>query len=107
VIGRAAYQNPKQIEAKLQENLVATTFTKGEVVAARDIIPRDIAVVVVSSGDAVKSHRSWDDGQRELTRTTDNLIAWDVVNHAPHAVWNHPEGRRVLEKRLGQLVRQK
>ncbi|RPA96198.1 hypothetical protein L873DRAFT_1811839 [Choiromyces venosus 120613-1] len=107
VIGRSAYQNPKQIKAKLQENLVATTFTRNEVVAARAILPRDIPFVVVSSGKAVKADKSWDDGQRELTELTDNLIAWDVVDHAPHEVWNDPQGRVLLEKRVGELVHQK
>lgn len=107
MVGRSAYQNPKQIKAKLQENLVATTFTRGEIEAARDTLPKDIPVAVVSSGRRTRADKSWDDGQRELTKITHNLIAWDVVNHAPHEVWKHHEGRRVLEKRLGELVRRK
>jgi len=107
VIGRSAYQNPKQIKAKLQENLVATTFTRNEVVAARAILPRDVPLVVVSSGKAIKADKRWDDGQRELTELTDNLVAWDVVDHSPHEVWNDPQGRTLLEKRVGQLVRRK
>lgn len=42
--------------------------------------------------------------QEDLTKVTDNLIAWDVVGGAPpEEVWRSYEGRRVLEKRLGQL----
>jgi len=107
VIGRSASQNPKQIKAKLQENLVATTFTRNEIVAARAILPRNIPFVVVSSGKAVKADKRWDDGQRELTKLTDNLVAWDVVDHSPHEVWNDPQGRALLEKRVGELVRRK
>ncbi|KAG0632752.1 hypothetical protein HOY80DRAFT_747315 [Tuber brumale] len=107
VIGRSAYQNPKQIKAKLQENLVATTFTRNEVIAARAILPRDIPFVVASSGKAIKADKRWDDGQRELTELTDNLVAWDVVDHSPHDVWSDPQGRALLEKRIGELVHQK
>ncbi|CUS10144.1 unnamed protein product [Tuber aestivum] len=107
VVGRSAHQNPKQIKAKLQENLVATTLTRNEAVAARAILPRDIPLVVASSGKAVKADKRWDDGQRELTELTDNLVAWDVVDHSPHKVWNDPHGRALLEKRVGELVHRK
>ncbi|PWW78822.1 hypothetical protein C7212DRAFT_304762 [Tuber magnatum] len=107
VIGRSAYRNPKQIKAKLQENLVATTLTRNEAVSARAILPRDIPIVVVSAGKAVKADKRWDDGQRELTELTDSLVAWDVVDHSPHEVWNDPHGRALLEKRVGELVHRK
>lgn len=102
--GRSAYQNGKQIKARLQENLVATTFTRNEIIAARAILPKDIPVAVVSSGKAVKADQQWNDGQRELTKITENLVAWDVVNHAPHNVWDSMEGSGLLLKRLEQLL---
>jgi pimeloyl-ACP methyl ester carboxylesterase len=104
VYGRDAYQNGGQIKYKLQENLVATTFTNNEIIAARGILPRDTPVVVVSSGQKVKRDKEWNDGQRELSKLTDNLVAWDVVNGAPHEVWRNSHGREILEKRLTQLV---
>lgn len=104
IYGRSAYQSGKQIKAKLQENLVATTFTKNEIVAAGAILPKDMPIAVVSSGKAVKADQRWNDGQRELTEITENLVAWDVVRHAPHDVWNSIAGRSLLVKRLGQLL---
>jgi len=35
---------------------------------------------------------------------TDRLVAWDVVNRAPHEVWRTVEGREVIEERLKELV---
>jgi pimeloyl-ACP methyl ester carboxylesterase len=104
IYGRSAYQNGKQIKAKLQENLVATTFTRNEIAASSAILPKDVPFVVVSSGKAVKADQQWSDGQRELTEITENLVAWDVVNHAPHKVWSTMTGSRLLVKRLEQLL---
>lgn len=54
IFGSAAYQNGKLIKAKLQESLVATTYTHNEIVTAKVILPRDVPLAVVSSGDRVK-----------------------------------------------------
>ncbi|KAH0608933.1 uncharacterized protein H6S33_001161 [Morchella sextelata] len=104
IYGRSAYQSGKQIKAKLQENLVATTFTKNEIAAAKAILPKNVPVAVISSGKSVKHDQQWNDGQRELTEITDNLVAWDVVNHAPHDVWNSIDGANILQKRLKELL---
>ena len=104
VYGRSAYQSGKYLKAKLQENLVANSFTKKEVNQARIIQQKDTPLVVVSSGIETKRDSEWESKQRDLTTVTDNLVAWDVVNKAPHEVWKTYDGRRVLEKRLGELV---
>lgn len=54
VFGISAYQNGKLIKAKLQESLVATTYTQSEIKTARLILPRDLPLAVVSSGQMVK-----------------------------------------------------
>ena len=105
VYGKSAYQGGKFIKAKLQENLVAGSLTKNEVVQARNIQSRKTPLVVVSSAIECKRDNEWERKQEDLTKLTDNLIAWDVVNGAPHEVWKTHEGRTLLEKRLGQLVR--
>ena len=107
VYGKSAWQGGKYIKAKLQENLVAASLTYDEIVQARNI-QGDIdqtPLVVVSSGDMVKYEDGWKDRQRDLTTITQNLKSWDVVEGAPHEVWKTLEGRKMLEKRLGQLVR--
>ena len=105
VYGRSAYQGGKYIKAKLQENLVAASLTKNEIVQARNIQSKKTPLVVVSSGIEVRWDHEWERKQEDLTRVTKNLKAWDVVNGAPHQVWRTLEGRMVLEKRLGELVR--
>jgi len=103
--GRSVYQGGKYIKAKLQENLVANSLTKNEVVQARNIQEPNTPLVVVSSGISTRNDREWNDKQQDLTKITDNLVAWDVVGGAPHEVWRTLEGRQILEKRLGELVK--
>lgn len=107
IYGKSAYQSGKYIKAKLQENLVANSLTKNEVVQARNIQEPKTPLVVVSSGISTRNDREWNDKQQDLTKITENLLAWDVVGGAPHEVWRTLEGREILEKRLGELVRGK
>ncbi|PNY28358.1 Uncharacterized protein TCAP_01717 [Tolypocladium capitatum] len=104
VYGRAAQQSSKVIFAKLQESLVLNSFTKRDVQSSRQIQQRHTPLVVVSSGREVKRSGEWEEKQRDLTTLTDNLKYWDVVNRAPHQVWETLEGREQIEKRLRQLV---
>ncbi|KAI9828701.1 MAG: hypothetical protein M1832_001804 [Thelocarpon impressellum] len=105
VYGRSAYQSGKLLKSKLQENLVANSLTRNEVSAARTILSKKTPLVVVSSGVEVRRDSEWERKQRELTHMTRNLVAWDIVNAAPHEVWRTAEGRQVLEKRLGELYK--
>jgi pimeloyl-ACP methyl ester carboxylesterase len=105
VYGRAAYQGGKFIKAKLQENLVADSLTKNEIIQARNIQNKKTPLVVISSGIEVRKDNTWNKMQTDLTKLTDNLKSHDIVSGAPHEVWHTLEGRRVIEKRLGQLAR--
>lgn len=105
VYGRNAYQSGKFIKAQLQENLVADSLSKNEVVSARNIQSADTPLAIVSSGIEVKRDSEWERKQKDLTKLTDNLVGWSVVNKAPHQVWQTLEGRAVMEKRLRQLVK--
>jgi len=105
VYGRAAYQGGKYIKAKLQESLVADSLTKTEVGTARTIQNNKTPFALVSSGIEVRRDSTWDSKQRDLSHLTNRLLSWDVVNKAPHEVWKTLEGREIMEKRLGELVR--
>jgi pimeloyl-ACP methyl ester carboxylesterase len=105
VYGKEAYQGGKFIKAQLQENLMAQALTAKEIRNARTIQTPDTPLVIVSSGLQVRNDDEWEGKQRDLTNITDNLLSWDVVNKAPHFVWETYDGRRVMEKRLGQLVK--
>ncbi|KAK3110539.1 hypothetical protein LTR53_015055 [Teratosphaeriaceae sp. CCFEE 6253] len=104
VYGKAADQTGKYLKAQLQENLVADSLTKSEVASSRTIQAVDTPLVVVSSGIKVKTSSDWARKQEDLTKITGKLLAWDVVNKAPHRVWDTYNGREVMEKRLGELV---
>jgi pimeloyl-ACP methyl ester carboxylesterase len=104
IYGRASQQSGKRIFAKLQESLVADSFTKRDVRSSRQIQLQETPLVVVSSGKLIKSSGKWEKKQRDLTKLTDNLKKWDIVEDAPHEVWRTLEGRDRIEKRLRQLV---
>jgi hypothetical protein len=104
VFGKSSYQGGKFLKNKLQENLVAMSLTKNEVVTSRNIQDPKVPLVVITSGVHVKKDKDWERKQEDLTKVTDNLVAWDVVKAAPpEEIWRTKEGRKVLEKRLGQL----
>ncbi|GAB7364142.1 hypothetical protein MBLNU230_g4693t1 [Neophaeotheca triangularis] len=105
VYGRQAYQGGKFIKAQLQENLVADSLSKNEVVSARTIQAADTPLVVVSSALSDRKDDEWRRKQEDLTKVTDNLVGWDEVRKAPHFVWRTLEGRQVMEKRLGELYK--
>ncbi|GJN73019.1 integral membrane protein [Purpureocillium lilacinum] len=104
IYGRASQQRGKFIFAQLQESLVADSFTKRDVRSSRQIQERDKPLVVISSGKEVKRSKAWEEKQRDLTELTDELRHWDIVNGAPHRVWETLDGRQQIEKRLRQLV---
>ena len=105
VYGTSAYQGGKFIKAKLQENLVADSLTKNEITQARHIQDDGLPLVVVSSGIHYRTDTEWAKKQDDLTKITANLVSHDVVNKAPHEVWQTYHGRQTLEKRLGELVK--
>lgn len=43
--------------------------------------------------------------QRDLSHLTGNLEDWDVVDDAPHQVWQTLKGREVMERRLRKLAK--
>jgi len=105
VYGRSAYQGGKFIKAQLQENLVAGSLTKNDISAAKNIQSKDLPLVVVSSGIKVRSDKEWERKQEDMTKITDNLLEWTVVNKAPHQVWKTFEGRKEMERGLAKLVK--
>ncbi|KAF4978036.1 hypothetical protein FZEAL_5501 [Fusarium zealandicum] len=104
VYGRSAQQGGKFIFAKLQESLVAGSFTRRDAQTSRQIQDKDTPLVVISSGEHIKHSHTWEKKQRDLTKLTDKLKSWDIVDGAPHEVWQTFEGREKIEKRLKQLV---
>ncbi|KAH7191356.1 hypothetical protein BKA60DRAFT_658423 [Fusarium oxysporum] len=104
VYGRSAQHEGKFIFAKLQENLVARSFTRRDAKNSRQIQDKDTPLVVISSGQHVKQSSTWEKKQRDLTRLTDKLKSWDIIDGAPHEVWKTFEGRETIEKRLKELV---
>ncbi|KAK4227213.1 hypothetical protein QBC38DRAFT_364702 [Podospora fimiseda] len=102
--GRASYQSGSTIFAKLQESLVADSLTKRDVASSRAIQDKNTAVVIISSGKQIRKDSEWEDKQRDLSHLTRKLEDWDIVEDAPHRVWDDFKGRELIEKRLRRLV---
>ncbi|KAK5088946.1 hypothetical protein LTS08_000651 [Lithohypha guttulata] len=104
VYGKSAYQGGKFIKNKLQENLVADSLTKSEVKSATNIQQPEVPLVVITSGRHIKTDDVWEEKQKALTKITDNLLGWEIVQKAPsEEVWRVKEGRDALEHWLGKL----
>jgi pimeloyl-ACP methyl ester carboxylesterase len=104
VYGVSAYQSGRLIKAHLQENLVADSLTKNEIVSAKTILGRDIPLAVVSSGIECGRDREWERKQEETSQMSNNLVGWTVVKGAPHEVWKTHKGAAAMEKALKKLV---
>ncbi|KAI1383186.1 uncharacterized protein F4822DRAFT_67968 [Hypoxylon trugodes] len=104
VWGQSAYQTGKYLFTKLQENLVADTLTKRDLASSTAIQNPDIPLTLISSGKRIRSDSGWEDKQRDLTHVTHNLVHWDIVDKAPHRIWDTQKGREVIETRLRELV---
>jgi pimeloyl-ACP methyl ester carboxylesterase len=102
--GSSSRQSGKYIFSKLQEALMATTFTKREVVSSRTTQRQNTPLTVITSGDQLKEDSNWDAAQRDLTKLTANLKHWDIVDDAPHRVWDTEAGRDRIAKRVEQMV---
>jgi pimeloyl-ACP methyl ester carboxylesterase len=108
VYGKSSYQGGKFIKNKLQENLVADSLTKNELTSSRNIQDPSVPLVVITSAVHVRKDKDWQRKQEDLTKVTDNLLSWDIVKGAPsEEVWRTLEGRKILEKRLGDLYKAK
>jgi pimeloyl-ACP methyl ester carboxylesterase len=103
VWGVSAWRGDRVIKSQFQESLAAGSITRNEVIAAQAIIPKSIPVVVVSSGKECKN-KEWEEGQHSLADKATKRV-WDVVGGAGHDVWRDEEGKRILKKRLAELVR--
>ncbi|KAI0851399.1 hypothetical protein F5Y00DRAFT_229617 [Daldinia vernicosa] len=104
VWGQSAYQSGKFIFAKLQENLVADTLSKRDLASSTTIQNPDVPLSVISSGEMIRKDSEWESKQRDISHVTHKLKHWDIVNRAPHRVWETIEGRYIIEKRLKELV---
>lgn len=104
VWGKSAYQTGKYIFTKLQENLVADTLSIRDLASSTAIQNPDVPLSLVSSGEKIRKDSGWEDKQRDLSHLTRKLQHWDIVDKAPHRVWDTLEGRDIIEKRLRQLV---
>jgi pimeloyl-ACP methyl ester carboxylesterase len=106
VYGRSAYQGGKFIKAQLQENLVAESLTRNEVLSARTIQKSSTPLVIISSGIEVQKNIEWEKKQEDLTKITNRLLDWIVVKKAPHKVWKTESGQKEMEKGLAKLVKE-
>jgi len=102
--GTSSRQSGKFIFSKLQESLTANTFTEREIKSSRSIQQQNTPLTVITSGDQLKEDSNWESAQRDLSKLTANLQHWDIVDGAPHRVWDTKAGRVMIMKRMKQMV---
>jgi pimeloyl-ACP methyl ester carboxylesterase len=105
VWGRSSWRDDRRVKSELQESLVAGSISAGQVTAAQAIIPKTVPFVVVSSGQECHRDKEWEKGQKELALGGGRNGTWDVVENAGHQVWMNDEGKRILKKRLSEIVK--
>lgn len=74
--GKSSYQSGTTIFAKLQENLVANSLSKRDVVASRAIQDKDTPVVIISSGLQMRRDREWEAKVWALWQRIGSLLSW-------------------------------
>ncbi|KAJ8097632.1 hypothetical protein POJ06DRAFT_261947 [Lipomyces tetrasporus] len=104
IYGRSQATSGKFNLAKFQEQVAARTFTKYEIIAARDILPMDTPIAVISSQEMIRSTEGWADYQRQISEYTHKLRNWSIVE-APHEVWRAGEGRRQMSSAVADLAK--
>ncbi|KAI5291517.1 hypothetical protein KEM54_004068 [Ascosphaera aggregata] len=105
VCGKCAYQGDKFLKAALQENLVADSMTRSDIDRADEAQDQTTPLVVIASGIETGRNKKWSKSQEDLKGVTNNLQSFISVTEAPHEVWEHPEGMKVLEEELEKLVK--
>ncbi|KAK9366380.1 hypothetical protein V1509DRAFT_630187 [Lipomyces kononenkoae] len=102
IYGRSQSTSGKYNFAKFQEQVAARTFTKYEVIAAREILPKRKPMAVISSQYMIQNTEGWADYQRRLSESTHTLTNWSIVE-APHEVWRVKEGRRAMATAVAEI----
>ena len=102
VWGVSSWRSDRVIKSQFQESLAARSITRNEVIAAQAVIPRDLPLAVVISGKNCKN-KEWEEGQRKLSKNS-KKSTWDIVGKASHEVWKDEEGKRLLKRRLRDLM---
>jgi pimeloyl-ACP methyl ester carboxylesterase len=102
--GPSSHQSGKYLFSRLQEALTANSFTKREARSSRTIQHQNTPLTVITSGNKLKQDSNWDSAQRDLTKLTANLLHWDIVDKAPHRIWDTEAGKEMVSKRMRQMV---
>jgi pimeloyl-ACP methyl ester carboxylesterase len=81
--------------ARLQE-LQSTRTGYNEVKFSNLVLPSSMPVAVVTSSESIEKHHNWDERQRQLTKLTDNNVAWKILD-GPHELWKDQSCREQLQ----------
>ncbi|KAK9463945.1 uncharacterized protein V1516DRAFT_669102 [Lipomyces oligophaga] len=105
VYGRSQSVSGKYNLARFQEQLAAKTFTKNEIIAAADILPRYTPVAIISSQAKIREIPGWADRQRALYQggVSDANVAWEIVENGNN-VWDSANGRHIVSDIIKQTL---
>lgn len=89
-------------KAKLQQHL-ARGLIKREINTANTMLNPNIPLTVVSSAQSIAHSDRWGEGQRKLTKLSNNTIAWKVFD-GPHNIWEDKDSKTQLQALLYNLL---
>lgn len=89
-------------KAKLQEQLVARSMSKTEIISSNALLPAKLPTLVISSSKSIRKDAEWSDKQRQLTKLTDKNMAWEIIE-GPHRLWENARARDDLQRFLLDL----
>lgn len=89
-------------KVKLQQHL-ARGLIQREIKAANTMLNPDAPLTVVSSAQSITKIKKWGEGQRRLTKLSNNTISWTVLE-GPHELWKDQDSKARLQSLLHSLL---
>ncbi|KAK9457072.1 hypothetical protein V1511DRAFT_247266 [Dipodascopsis uninucleata] len=106
IYGRAFGQSGHVSLARMQEQIAARPFTRREIGVAREILPDDMPVAVITSVQMAENVKSWAEQQRKLATgwvSNTTIGEWTMVN-SPHEVWRSDKGKEEIAKAVSMIA---
>lgn len=97
-----------ELKASLQEQILALNGGMvSQLEHTSDVLGEsNIPLAIITSLQSSKSRYHWNEYQRELTKITNNNVAWEILD-GPHSVWISEKARFELQKLFLNVIKEK
>ncbi|CDO56205.1 conserved hypothetical protein [Geotrichum candidum] len=99
---------PSELKATLQEQISALNGGMSSQLARTTKVLSDsnIPLAIVTSAQSARTRYHWNEYQRELTKITNNNVAWEILD-GPHNVWVAEKAKFELQKLFLNVLKEK